>query len=115
RDTSHLCWFKERISAISSLNLSVGKTPPLPWLAPFEIFISNNLTLGLRAFLLNKTGLKSPPFGRQPKYPDPISQTRSASYFKWYGVMPPSPVLWKKSPSRAPLLRAKTAGALKEP
>ena len=56
-----------RASAISSVTLAPGSTPPWPGLAPCEILISIIFTCGSFARRWNLSALKVPSSLRQPK------------------------------------------------
>ena len=56
-----------RASAISSVTLGPGNTPPWPGLAPWLSLISTIFTWGERTFSTKCSGLKWPCASRQPK------------------------------------------------
>lgn len=98
-----------RSRAISALTFTPGSTPPLPGADPWDSFNDTHLTSGSAALSANSRASKPPSASRQPKYPVPISQTRSPPPRRWCSDSPPSPVSCAKRPSAAPLLRASTA------
>lgn len=69
-----------RVAAISALTLAAGSTPPWPGLAPCDSFTSIILTCGDRAFSVKRCSSNRPWSSRQPKYPEPISHTRSPPF-----------------------------------
>ena len=56
-----------RISAISSVTLAAGSTPPMPGLAPWLSLSETHLTWSLAALSANMAGSKSPSLVRAPK------------------------------------------------
>jgi hypothetical protein len=98
-----------RAAAISAVTFGPGRTPPIPGLAPCEIFSETIFTWSSAACSANRSGSKSPSGVRQPKYPVPTSQTRSPPGSRWYREIPPSPVSWANPPSRAPSFSARIA------
>ncbi len=104
-----------RASAISSVTLAPGSTPPSPGLAPWESLMLMALTCGRVALRRKISGSKLPSASRVPKYPEPNSQKMSASCARWYPVSPPSPVSCANPPFAAPLFMASTAFLDREP
>ncbi len=101
-------------SAISCVTFAPGSTPPMPGLAPWLSLSETIFTWSPEAVSANFAGSKSPSSVRAPKYPLPISQTRSPPCW-WYLLSPPSPVSWANPPRAAPRLRASRALPLSAP
>ena len=88
--------------------------PPRPGLAPWLSLISIARTGAVSTVATRRSRSKVPSRLRQPKYPVPICQTRSPP-LRWWGEMPPSPVVCS-APARAqPLFSASMALPLSDP
>lgn len=91
-----------RARAISAFTFAPGSTPPIPGFAPWESFSDTHFTSGSAALSANSRASKSPSAVRHPKYPVPISQTRSPPPRRWWSDRPPSPVSCAKPPAPRP-------------